>query len=80
MKKKLMDLLKIALPDIDFSISTTLVDDGILDSLAITTIISEISMEFEINIPFDELVTSNFNSIDSMIALIDRCPQNNIEI
>ncbi len=73
MKEQLLNVLKEALPGIDFESSDTLVDDGILDSLAITTIIAEISMEFGINIPFDELESGNFNSVDNMLMLIKRC-------
>ena len=76
MKERVLSLLQEVLPGIDFTISDTLVDDGILDSMAITTIISEVSMEFGINIPFEELESRNFNSIDSIVALIERCPKN----
>lgn len=74
-KQRLIDVLSQALPGIDFEASDTLVDDGILDSLAITTVISELSMEYGINIPFDELESRNFNSLDEMLALISRCPK-----
>ena len=76
MRERLIEVLTNALPGIDFTISDTLVDDGILDSLAITTIIGEISMEFGISIPFEELESKNFNSIDSMLEMIQRCPKN----
>ena len=67
--------MKQALPNIDFEISDSLVDDGILDSMTITIIISELSMEFGVNIPFEELESKNFNSVDNMAALIERCPK-----
>lgn len=76
MKEKLLTLMNEVLPGIDFTVSDTLVDDGILDSLAITTIIAEISMEFGINVPFEELESGNFNSIDNILSLIERCPKN----
>jgi len=78
MRERLIELLQEVLPGINLTISDTLVDDGILDSLAITSIIAEISMEFGISIPFDELESRNFNSIDSMLALIERCPKGNM--
>ena len=56
MREAVLNLLQKALPGIDFSVSDSLVDDGILDSLAITTIIAEISMEYGIEIPFEELI------------------------
>lgn len=75
MREKVLSILTEILPGIDFTISETMVDDGILDSLAITSIIAEISMEFAIDVPFEELESKNFNSIDSIIALIERCPK-----
>ena len=60
------------MPDIDFDISDTLVDDGILDSLSITSIISALSMEFGINIPYDEIIEDNFNSIKRLAAMVER--------
>lgn len=77
MREQLIKILDEILPGIDLTISDTLVDDGILDSLAITAIISEISLEFGISIPFEELESRNFNSIDAIIDLIKRCPKGN---
>ncbi len=78
-REQVLDLLMRALPGIDFTISDAMVDDGILDSMAITTIIAEISMEFGINVPFEELGSSNFNSIDAIVDLIGRCPKEGFE-
>ncbi len=72
MKEQLMQLLKRVVPGVDFTVSDTLVDDGILDSLTITTIIAEISMEFDMIIPFEELVSENFNSVDNMVELVKK--------
>ncbi len=77
MCEKVLRLLKNALPGINFEGSNTLVDDGILDSLAVTTIIAELTMEFGIDIPFEELESRNFNSVDAIVALISRCPKRN---
>lgn len=76
MREKVLSLLAEILPGIDFTVSENMVDDGILDSLAITAIIAEISMEFGIDIPFEELESRNFNSIDAIAALIERCLKN----
>lgn len=76
MRERVISLLNEILPGIDFTVSETMVNDGILDSLAITSIIAEISMEFGIDIPFEELESKNFNSVDTIVALIERCPKN----
>ena len=59
-------------PEIDFTASDALVDDGILDSLTISGIIAALSMEFGITIPYEEIVEENFNSVDAMAAMIER--------
>ena len=75
MREKVMKLLTGALPGIDFGSSSRLVDDGILDSMAVTVIIAELAMEFGIDIPFEELESRNFNSVDAIVSLVGRCPK-----
>ena len=52
MEEKITELLTNEFPEIDFTASDALVDDGILDSLTITGIIATLSMEFGITIPY----------------------------
>ena len=59
-------------PDIDFTASDKLVDDGIIDSLTITGIISLLTLEFGVSIPYEEIVEKNFNSVDGLVAMIER--------
>ena len=59
-------------PEIDFASSEALVDDGILDSLTITGIIAALSMEFDITIPYEEIVENNFNSITGLARMVER--------
>lgn len=72
MKEKVLQVIQTECPDVDFLSSNTLVDDGILDSLALTSIIAALSMEFNIVIPYEEIVEANFNSIDALTALVER--------
>lgn len=71
MEEKLLNLLTAEMPDIDFS-SDSLVDDGILDSVLITEIIAHISMEFNVQIPYEEIKEENFKSLSAMVALVDK--------
>ncbi len=72
MRDELLELLSNEFPEIDFEESNTMVDDGILDSLTITGIIAAITMEYGIEIPFEEISEDNFNSIDALADLVER--------
>lgn len=69
---RLLNILRELHPDVDFENCTTLIDHGILDSFDIVTIIAEISGEFEVDIPPEEIIPENFNSAKALYALIER--------
>ncbi|RHQ59691.1 acyl carrier protein [Firmicutes bacterium AF25-13AC] len=72
MYDKVLELLQEEYPEIDFTGSDELVDDGILDSLTLTGIIAALSMEFDIEIPYDEIIEENFNSVAAMAEMVER--------
>ncbi len=75
MEEKVLNILSEEYPEIDFSSSDALVDDGILDSLTITGIIATLSMEFGITIPYEEIIEENFNSVKGLAAMVERLQQ-----
>ena len=70
MKAQILKLCEEVLPNIDFTASDRLVDDGILDSISIVTLVSELSIEFGVDFDLDSLEPKNLNSIDAMIKTI----------
>ncbi len=68
----LLEILEDLHPDVDFESCDTLIDDNILDSFDIVTLVGEISDVFDITIPVEEIVPENFNSAKSLYALIER--------
>ena len=70
MKKRILEILADALPQIDFSTSAKLVDDGILDSLSIVTIVTELSLEYDVEFDLDQLEPANLNSVDAMVDTV----------
>ncbi len=70
MREELFNLLKEEYPDVDFQ-AENLVDDGIMDSITMVGVIGTISMEYGIQIPYEEIVAENFNSLDAMAALVE---------
>lgn len=72
MKKEILEILESALPQIDFESSDSLVDDGILDSLSIVTLVSELSMEYNITFDLNDLTPENLNSIDAIVDTVKK--------
>ncbi|MGO4972108.1 phosphopantetheine-binding protein [[Clostridium] aminophilum] len=72
MKEQLLKCLKEACPGIDFEKENQLVDNSILDSLSIMTIIAAMMETFEIEIDADDIVADNFNSLDGLFGLLCR--------
>ena len=70
--EKLIEIMQNLHPDIDFETYDGLVDDGILDSLDIVTLITEINCTFDVSIPAEEIIPENFASADAILALIER--------
>ena len=71
MREKLMNILTEVCPGVDFEGSTTLVDDGELESLDIVMIVTELQEAFDVSITVDDLVPENFNSVDAILALLE---------
>ena len=70
--EKLLDILKEIHPDVDFTSEQDLIGDGILDSLDIVTLITEINSVFDVSIPAEEILPENFCSAEAIYALIER--------
>lgn len=68
----LLKILKELHNDVDFTTADGLVDDGILDSLDIVTLITEINDEFDVSIPAEEIIPENFNSASAIMSLINK--------
>ena len=69
---ELLEILENLHPEVDYDTCTTLIDDKILDSFDIITIISEINEEFDVVIPAEEIVPENFNSAQALYALVKK--------
>lgn len=70
--EELLEILNEMHPDVDFETEQALVDDKIIDSLDIVTLISEINDRFDVTIPPEEIVPENFNSAKALFDLIRR--------
>ena len=72
MKEQLLELLEEIRPDVDFENEKQLITDGVLDSFDIVSMVTAMNDEFDIEIEVGNLVPDNFNSIEGMMALIEK--------
>ena len=70
--EKLLEILKGVRPDVDFVNEKKLIDDGILDSFDIISIVGELNDTYDIEIDADFLEADNFNTIEAMMELIEK--------
>ena len=68
----MIELLSDIKDNVDYETCTTLVDDHILDSFDIISIISSIDEEFDVSVPAKEIIPENFNSAQSLVAMVNR--------
>lgn len=70
--EQLLEILEDIQPGVDYENCTTLIDDEILDSFSILSLVSEIEEAFDIEVEPVELVAENFNSAQSLWEMICR--------
>lgn len=68
--EEFLAMLKGIKPNVDFENEEALVDDGLIESLDIISIISEIANVYGVNIPSDEIIPDNFNSAEALYELV----------
>lgn len=70
--ENVIELLQDVNEDADYDNCTTLVDDRVLTSFDILSIIGEIDDTFDVAVPAKDVIPANFNSAKSILALIQR--------
>lgn len=70
--EKLLEILEQLRPDVDFKDCKMLIDEGILDSFDIVSLVGQINEEFGVDISVEDLVPENFNSAKAIMALIEK--------
>ena len=69
---ELLTILRELHPDLDFETATGLVEDSVLTSLDIVTIVTEVADRLDVNIPAEEILPENFDSAAALWQLIQR--------
>lgn len=72
MKEQIIEILEDIQPEADYETCQTLIDDHILTSLDVLSLVAELEDEFDVTIPTVEIIPSNFNSVDAIAAIVER--------
>jgi len=70
--EELLRILSDLHPDVDFETEKHLIDNRILDSFDIVTLITEIQDEFDVTIDAKSITAENFNSAEALYRVIQR--------
>lgn len=69
--EKIIEILESIRSDIDFTKEDKLIDDGILDSFDIVSVVGELCDYYDITITVDMMEPENFNSAQAIYALVE---------
>lgn len=67
---KVIEILESVKPGVDYKNEKSLVDNGILESFDIITIISKLNDEFDIEFSVNEVIPENFNSVEALYKTV----------
>lgn len=72
MREQILEILQGIRPDVDFENEKLLIDDSVLDSFDIISIVGEFNDAFDIDIDVEDLEPYNFNTLEAMEELIKK--------
>lgn len=72
MKDKIKEVLENIRPEFDFADSDNFLEDGLLDSFDLITLVSSLDQTFGISIEGTEMTPENFENIDTIEKLVQK--------
>lgn len=70
--EKIYEMLEEIKPEQDFRSSEDFIEDGMLDSFDIITLISMLEEEYDIIVDGLDVVPENFNNVDAIVGLVKK--------
>lgn len=70
--EQLLDLLRDMHPEVDFETADGLIDNKVLTSFDVVSIVAELSETYDVELGAVDIVPENFNSARALFALIQR--------
>lgn len=72
MKEKIVEILTELRPEFDFTEEVNFIEEGMLDSFDIVSLVDELETNFNFKIDGVDIIPENFSSIDSIEALLKK--------
>ncbi len=72
MKAKITAILSEIRPEFDFSAPVNFIEEGMLDSFDIVTLVDTLDTEYDIVIDGIDIIPENFDSLDSIVRLLQK--------
>ena len=70
MKEKIIIILKDIRPEYDFTENVNFIDEGMLDSFDVVTLVSTLDDDFNISIDGIDILPENFASVEKIMELL----------
>ena len=70
--EKIIEIIKGLKPGVEVNENTRLLDDHVIDSLAMISLVSELDDEFDVEISAKDIVPENFATVGAIQSLIER--------
>ena len=70
MKDKIIEVLGLVRPEFDFTESKSFIEDGLLDSFDLISLVTYLDKAFDISIEGTDIVPENFMSLASIEAML----------
>ena len=70
--EKIIEIIKGLKPGAEVDENTRLLDDHVIDSLAMISLVSELDDEFDVEISAKDIVPENFATVSAIQSLIER--------
>ena len=74
--EKLMNILMEIDDSIDYENEKALIDDRLLDSFGVITLVAELEDAYDIEIEASEMTPENFNSAEAIYKMVQRLQEN----
>lgn len=72
MEEQVLKILNGLRPEFDFTESADFIEDGMLDSFDIVTLVTELEESFSISIDGEDITPENFASVETIINLVNK--------